>query len=246
MQFNELYQEKLFYERFGELLHTICNEYPDFPEKYLGLPELTLRDSEDFDTEVERDYALWTISADLALSYLNFVPYPLERIKYVCDDLDFDLHIPELNIMMNDVMETYAHCRFQIYTATSYPNPMAWIAYSLSPKADRIYTQEILLDVYPRLYSILDKISHIVMESCGIILSPRIDGYAPQPSYNLIVKEIRNHSGSNPYLLTLCEIFDEINPRFIYKNNEGRPFYSMLPEAEDMDRIRHHIIHSGV
>ena len=238
--------DKKFFYNFGEVVTTLHKEYPEKPEKYLDIPDLSMKDAENKESEEEKEYALWVVSGGLALSYLDFVPDLFLRLQYMCDDLVFDFHVPELNIMMEDVMETFAHCRFQVYTATSYVSSIAEVAYSFSPMAKRIFNQELLLDIYPRLYSVLDKISHIVMKSCGITLSPNKDGYLPQPSYNQIVKEIRSHSDGNPYLLTLCEIFDEINPRYIYYKKKDQPFYAMLPEAEDMDRIRHHIVHSGI
>ena len=232
---------------FGGVYRDLHEEYPEIPDKYPDLPELSLRDSELGESPEEKEYALWVASGGLALSYLDFVPDPILRCRYICDDLPFDFHDPEQNLMMEDVMETFAHCRFQIYMATTYPATFAGLAYSMSPKSKRIYNQELLLDVYPRLYSVLDKISHIVMRCFGIVLSPKREGdYPPQPSYNLIVQEIRGHSGGNPHLLTLCEIFDEINPRFIYRIQKDQPFYAMLPDAIHMDRLRHHIIHSGV
>ncbi len=238
-------REEFFY-RFGEVVMTLHKEYPEPPKKYLDLPDLSLKEPDKKESLEEQKYALWVISGGLALSYLDFVPDLQLRLQYVCDDLVFDFHTSELNLMMEDVMETFAHCRFQVYCATSYESPVADLSYSFSPKANRIFNQELLLDVYPRLYSILDKISHILMKSCGISLSPDKDGYTQQPSYNKIVKKIRGHSDGNPYLLTLCEIFDEISPRYIYSKKRDQPFYAMLPEAEDMDRIRHHIIHSGI
>lgn len=244
--FLEVYDEEKYRNSFGEVALTLHKEYPKKPEKYLDLPDLSLKDIEHKDTLEEQEYAIWVISGGLVLSYLDFVPDLRLRLQYVCDDLEFDFHTPELNLMMEDAMETYAHCRYLVYRATHFASPEADLAYCISPKTKRIFNQELLLDAYPRLYSVLDKISHIVMKSCGIVLTPNKEGYIPQPSYNQIVKEIRSHSESNPYLLTLCEIFDEINPRFIYKIQKDLPFYAMLPEAEDMDRIRHHIIHSGV
>ncbi len=238
--------DEKFFLTFGEMAMTLHKEYPKKPEKYLDIPDLSMKEAEHEESVEEKEYALWVVSGGLALSYLEFVPDLFLRLQYMCDDLVFDFHIPELNVMMEDVMETFAHCRFQVYTATHYVSPIMELAYSFSPMAKRVFNQEILLDIYPRLYSVLDKISHIVMKSCGITLSPNKDGYYPQPSYNQIVKEIRCHSDGNPYLLTLCEIFDEINPRYIYNKQKDQPFYAMLPEAEDMDRIRHHIIHSGV
>ena len=237
--------ERKILDTFGEVLMTLHKEYPSIPEEYVDLPNLSIRDTCHEGSPEEKDYALWVVGGGLALSYLDFVPDMLQRLQYVCDDLVFDFIDPELNIMMEDVMETFAHCRFQVYIATSYESPIANLAYSFSPRAKRIYNQELLLDIYPRLYSILDKISHIVIKSCGITLSSG-GKYTPQPSYNRIVKEIRAHSDGNPYLLTLCEIFDEINPRYIQNTQKDQPFYAMLPKAEDMDRIRHHIIHSGI
>ncbi|MBR3410570.1 MAG: hypothetical protein IKG94_07350 [Candidatus Methanomethylophilaceae archaeon] len=222
-------------------------ENPNLPEKYLDVPELSIRDLENEGTFEEKDYAAWVVSCNLALSYLEFVPDLALRYRYVSDDLPFDFHVPELNLMMEDVMETFAHCRFQAYVASNCPSPVAGVAYSFSPMAKRIYSQELLLDVYPRLYSVLDKLSHIVMRVFGIEPEPREEGgYPPQPSYSVIVKEIRGRSGGNLYLETLCEIFDEINPRFIYRTQKGVPFYAMLPGAVHMDSLRHHIIHSGV
>ncbi len=232
---------------FAEIIQTIQGEYPKPPEKYLDLPDLTLRDTNHKESIEEKEYALWVVSCDLALSYLDFVPDMKLRLQYLSDDLVFDLGTSELNIMMRDVMETFAHCRIQVFSATHYPNPMGELAYYLSPKAERIFNQELLLDVYPRLYSVLDKISHIVMKTFKIEL-PKREGsnYDPQPSYNSIVQEIRKNSNGNPYLLTLCEIFGEINPRFIYRTQKGHPYYAMLPNAVHMDKLRHHIIHSGV
>ena len=244
--FLDRYKDDQFLYTFGEVVIALNNEYPKKPEKYLDLPDLSMKDTDHKESLEEKEYAIWVVSGGLALSYLDFVPDLNLRLQYISDDLVFDFHTPELNIMMKDVMETFAHCRFQVYTATNYVSSIAELAYSFSPMANRIFNQELLLDVYPRLYSVLDKISHIVMKSCGITLSPDKDGYLPQPSYNQIVKEIRSHSDGNPYLLTLCEIFDEINPRYIYHKQKDQPFYAMLPEAEDMDRIRHHIIHSGI
>ena len=239
-------KDKESFETYGEIAITIQGEYQKKPDKILTLPELSQKNPNHTETQDEKNYALWVVGGGLSLSYLDFVPDMDERLKYICDDLVFDFHVPELNLMMEDVMETYAHCRFQIYVATGYESPIANLAYSFSPLSKRVYNGELLLDIYPRLYSILDKLSHIVMRICGITLEPNKDGYIPQPSYNLIVKEIRKHSDGNPYLLTLCEIFDEINPRFIYNKQKDHPFYTMLPEAEHMDRIRHHIIHSGI
>ncbi|MBR4226387.1 MAG: hypothetical protein IKR86_06405, partial [Candidatus Methanomethylophilaceae archaeon] len=217
-------QDHTVLSKFGDAYWTLHEEYPVVPDKYLDLPELSLRDSELGESPEEKEYALWVASGGLALSYLDFVPDLILRCRHVCDDLTFDFHDPEQNLMMEDVMETFAHCRFQIYMATTCPATFAGLAYSMSPKSKRIYNQELLLDVYPRLYSVLDKISHIVMRCFGIVLSPRREGdYPPDPSYNLIVKEIRSHSNGNPYLLTLCEIFDEINPRFIYRTQKDQP-----------------------
>ena len=231
--------------QFGEVIMALKDDITK-TEKGLELPELSIKNCQLEVTDDQKDYDLWVISGNLALSYLEFVPDITLRSQYVCDDLEVDFQDPEMNLMMDDVMETFEHCRFEVYLATSYEAPIASLAYLLSPKAKRIYNQEVLLDTYPRLYSVLDKLSHIVMKSFGITLMPSRVGEHPQPSYRRIVKTIRDNSGKNPYLLTLCEIFDEINPRVIYNKRKDLPFYTMLPEAEHMDRIRHHIIHSGV
>ena len=237
---------KKYSKDFAETIQILHKEYPTKPEKYLDLPDLTLRDVQKEQTIDEKSYTLWVVSCNLALSYLDFVPDINCRLKYISDDLIFDFNSQKLNIMMEDVLETYAHCRAQVFSATHYHNPMGELAYCLSPKAERIFNQELLLDVYPRLYSVLDKISHIIMKICGVPLSPNRDGYIPQPSYNLIVQEIQKKSDGNPYLQTMCDIFAEINPRFIYRTQKDQPFYAMLPDAIYMDKLRHHIIHSGV
>ncbi|AMH94974.1 hypothetical protein AR505_1259 [methanogenic archaeon ISO4-H5] len=238
--------EKDFLKNYGKVVLDIQEEFPEIPKKFLDLPDLSQKNLAHDETQEEKNYALWIDGCHLFLSYLDFVPDIEKRLRYECDDLVFDFQIPDLNNIMEDVVETYSHCRFQFYMATQFNSPIEKLAYSFSPFNKRIYNQELLLDTYPRLYSILDKISHIVMKICDITIMPNDDGYTPQPSYNLIVQEIRKNSNGNPYLLTLCEIFDEINPRYIYRTQKDVPFYTMLPGAEHMDRIRHHIIHSGI
>jgi len=217
-------------KKFAEVGATLNKEYPTIPEKILDLPDLSIKDAEHKETIEEKEYVLWVISGGLALSYLDFYPDLNKRCEYETDDLIFDFQTQELNIVMEDIMETFAHCRYQVYSATHYPSTEADIAYCISPKAKRIFNQELLLDVFPRLYSILDKVSHIVIKSFEIELTKKEGSYySPAPSYNLLVKELRNHYGGNPYLLTLCEIFDEINPYFVNKMQRNNPVYSMLP-----------------
>ena len=220
--------------------------YPEKPKNYLDIEKLSEFDIGDNTPEEVGQYRWWCNSAHLLLTFLDFVPFIESRYQYCCDDLTLDAEDVDLKAMFEDVTETFAHCRYLMYSALTDADPKYKIAYAFSPKAKRVHNQEVLMDMYSRLYAVLDKTSHIVIKTFGITLMPK-DGakYPPQPSYNQIVKELRNSSMDNPYLMTLCDIYDEINPRNAYREYGDLPFYSMLPEAEHMDSIRHHIVHSG-
>lgn len=232
--------------RLSEIYHVIKGEYPEPPKDYLTIQDLSIRGDIWPLTDSEKQYSYWANANHLVLSYLDFVPDLIVRSLFCCDDLVLKSQDDELNLIFEDVMETFARCRFQLYLAMAYEDPNTLVAYSLNPKSKRINNHEVLLDMYPRLYSILDKVSHIIIKNFKIELKPRRgSNRLPNPSYSLMVSNIS--SIDNPYLKVMHEIYNEINPRNARREYGGElPFYEMLPEAEHMDKVRHHIIHSGV
>ena len=114
--------------------------------------------------------------------------------------------------------------------------------------------EEILIDAFIRLYSILDKISNLIVREFGIkLLDPK--GYgAAKPSIDGIAHYMHNNEEDNPFLQILETLYIEINPdtSMVSKNSSRDPskdnevHYNRLPFAQTLYNLRNHIIHSDL
>ena len=108
--------------------------------------------------------------------------------------------------------------------------------------------EELLIDAFIRLYSILDKISNLVQRQFSIFLRNRFNPERPsRPSIDGIAHYLRDMDEENPFLRVLETIYIEINPTFS-ENKEDRSkdstYYARLPYAQNLYNLRNHIVHS--
>lgn len=229
-----------------ELLVLLKRAYPDWPPVYgsilnTQISPLNLGNM----SEDETKYVYWCNANHLLLTNYDLIPELPVMMIYARDDIVLKTGNQLVDEMFEDLTEAFSHCRFLLYQATSYIDPAVGLEYLLSPNSNRIHYHEVLLDMYPRLYSILDKLAHVVYFHFKISLKKK--NKEADPTFNRIARRLYEEPPENPFLKALVEIFIEINPGFTEKGGlSGVPFYLMHPSAERMDTLRNHIVHSGL
>ena len=109
----------------------------------------------------------------------------------------------------------------------------------------RIY-EELLIDAFVRLYSILDKISNLVAREFSINLYYPDSSKISKPSIGGIAHYLHDENEDNPFLRILETIYIEINPDSELNPNKDfeNTHYDRMPFAQTLYNLRNHIVHS--
>lgn len=125
----------------------------------------------------------------------------------------------------------------------------ASVVTELTQHMTRIH-EELLIDAFVRLYSILDKISNLIVYEFGIKLWDSKRDKTAKPSIDGIAHYMHDTEEDNPFLRILETLYVEINPdtSMISKDQskDDEVYYDRLPFAQTLYNLRNHIIHSDL
>lgn len=123
--------------------------------------------------------------------------------------------------------------------------------YEITPDFIR-FEEEMLMDAFVRLYSILDKISQMVVREFSIQLYDPWNNRTAKPSMGVLAHSLHDNidddDDESRFLKILEIIYAEINPGSLDKNTnyayDERIHYDSMPFAQTLYNIRNHIVHS--